>query len=251
MTKEDLIFDWKKSENRSKDKLLALLIVIFLFTVFFELFNLGIPTFRSAPVEGAGLIRFTDQAIARSWLLEAEENGPFPGRLELDGDQGAATFLDGAKLSPWTNYQVEMRPFPEANKISRAEITPKGKRVFPVIRKASFDPAPEVSEPREMRRIPILTPFDRAALEWMPVESPDFVLPSGAELAPDSLRFTLSLREDGSVAEILPISGVADPTQEAMLNWLQGVRFKKGIGERWFGLCVEFVNRREDVAEPK
>lgn len=251
MTKEDLIFDWKKSESRSRDKLLALMIVILLFTLFSGSLDLRLPAFRNTPAQGAGLIRFTDEAMAKSWLLEAEENGPFPGRLELDGGEGAATFLDGARLDSWTDYRVEMRPFPEMEEVTRAEITPKGKRVFPTIREASSDPVPDVSVPGEMRRIPILIPYDRAALEWMPGESPDFVLPAGAEVAPDSLRFTLSLREDGSVAEVIPLAGVADPAQEAMGRWFRGVRFKEGTGARWFGLRVDFVNRREDVAEPE
>jgi hypothetical protein len=61
----------------------------------------------------------------------------------------------------------------------------------------------------------------------------------------------MSLSEHGSVAELIPLAGGDDPAQKAMERWLRGLRFKEGTGERWFGLRVDFVNRRGDVAEPQ
>lgn len=251
MTKEDLIFDWKKSESRGRDKFFALVVVASLFAAFAGLVELRLPTFRDSPSQGAGLIRFTDEGMARSWLLEAEENGPFPGRLEVADAGVAGMIMEGGGLEVWTDYSVSLRPLAEAETMARAEITPKGKRVFPAIPAAASDRLGDISSNGGMRRYPVLIPYDRGSLEWMPEEMPDFALPAGAEVAPDSLRFALELREDGSVAEVMALASGGDSAQEAVERWLRGVRFKEGTGGRWFGLRVDFVNRREDVAQPE
>ncbi len=251
MMKEDLIFDWKKSESLGRDKLLAFVVVALLFAVFAGAFDLRQPALRDSPAPGAGLILFSDEGMARAWLLEAEENGPFPGRLEVDKEGDMAVFLDGGNLDTLKDYRMTMRNLPEKEPVVRAEITQKGKRVIPAIQETPAGHLPEVSATGETRRIPVLIPYDKAAQQWLPEKMPNFEMPAGAEIAPDSLRFAMSLREHGSVAELIPLAGGDDPAQKAMESWLRGLRFKEGTGERWFGLRVDFVNRREDVAEPQ
>ena len=130
--------------------------------------------------------------------------------------------------------------------VSDVYITPKGKQEFPLIGADTPVENPRVvSLPSE----PILVPYHAAALEWLPEKLPGFDLPGAAERATDSLRFLVSLREDGSLAELIPLAGAADPAQEALESWLRGIRFKKGIGERWFGLRVDFRNGRVDESE--
>jgi hypothetical protein len=250
MTKEDLIFDWKKSESRGRDKLLAFTVVALSFAAFAGLVELSVPTFRSPPAQGAALIRFADEGMARSWLLEAEENGPFPGRLEVSDQDWAATILEGGRLDVWTDYRASLRPLREEEVVGRVEISPKGKRVFPTLPGEKSGQA-EVSPRGAIRRLPILIPYDSAAQMWMPEEIPEFTLPAGVEITPDSLRFAVNLREDGGVAEAIPMAGGADPSLQALERWLRDVRFKEGTGERWFGLRVDFVNRREDDAQPE
>lgn len=251
MTKENLIFDWRKSEGSGKDKLFAFLLVTMLFTFFAGFLELHLPSFRSGAAQGAEMIRFADGGMGHEWLLEAEENGPFPGRLAVEWESGAAMIPEGSGLDAWTDYRVGLLPLPEEKAVGRAEITSKGKRVFPTIPGASSDVAAEDLRLGEIQRIPILIPYDRFAREWMPEETPNFALPSGAEIVPDSLRYAVSLREDGGVAEVIPLAGGPDPVQEAVERWLRGVRFKDGDGERWFGLRVDFLNRRENVTEPE
>lgn len=251
MTKDDLIFDWNKSESRRRDKLFAFIVVSLLSAAFAGLIELRLPVLRSISGQGAELIRFADKDMARSWLLEAEENGPFPGRLQIGEEAGEAIFLDGGSLDAWTDYRASMRPLPEEETVGRVQITPKGNRVFPAIPSVASDTMVDISPLREVRRIPILIPYDRGAIEWMPEDVPDLALPAVVEIAPDSLRFAMSLREDGSVSEAIPLAGGEDSAQEALERWLRGLRFKKGTGERWFGLRVEFVNRREDGSQPE
>jgi hypothetical protein len=249
MTKDDLIFDWKESESRGRDKLFAFFVVALLFAGFAGWVETGLPAYRNTPAEAAALIRFADGGMARSWLLEAEESGPFPGRLQLDDKGVAEMVFDGGRLDAWTDYRGSMRPLPGGEAVGRVQITPKGKRVFPPIPGV---PAGMVIPPRgEIRRIPILIPYDRFALGWMPEDLPAFTPAAGADIPPDSLRFAMSLRKDGSVVEAIPLAGGEDPGQEAIRRWLLGVRFEEGADERWFGLRVEFVNRREDATQPE
>lgn len=251
MTKEDLIFDWKGLESSRRDKLFALVVLVLSFASFAGVVDVSLPSYRDSPAEDAELIRFADERMARSWLLEAQENGPFPGRLHVDDHVGSANIFEGRNLDAWSEYRQSLRSFPKELAVGRGQITPKGMRVFPEVPIVLQDAVADMSSPGKMRRIPILIPFDRAALEWMPDDMPDITLPAEVEIVPDSLRFAMSLREDGSVMEAIPLGGGDDSVQEALERWLRGLRFKKGAGERWFGLRVEFVNRREDDAKPE
>ena len=249
MTTSDLIFDWKRPDGRRRDKLLALLVVTGLFTAFAGVVELRLPTPSGRTSQGAEVIRFADPEMARSWLRNAEENGPFPGRLQVDVGSGSAKVPFGGQLDAWTDYRVSLQPLPVRDGLERIEITPKGRRVFPVI--PAPDPLP-LEQPMargQVQRVPILFPYDRGALDWIPDEIPSFEMPPGIETAPDSLRFALSLRVDGGVAEVISLAGGDDPLQEAVRGWLRSVRFKEGNGERWFGLRVDFENRRDNGSQ--
>lgn len=251
MNVRDLIFDWKKPDGRRRDKLYAFLVVSALFATFAAVVELRLPAPPSGTAQSAEVMRFAEEGMARSWLRDAEENGPFPGRLQVEAGKGTALVPFGGQLDAWTDYRASLRPLPTQDGLERIEITPKGRRVFPVI------PGPELSavdkpESRgQMRRVPILLPYDRGALRWIPEEIPHFELPEGSETVPDSLRFALSLRNDGGVAEVIPLAGGNEPAQEAVQSWLRGVRFKEGDGERWFGLRIEFENRRNHGSQPE
>ncbi len=251
MSRRDLIFDWTKPESRRRDKLYAILVVSLLATAFAGLVDLRIPAFPHGSARDADVIRFADPGMAGYWLREAEENGPFPGRLNVDEGLSLAVLPEVGSLDHWANYKVILRPLPGGTAPPRMEITAKGKRVFPALPAVRSD-SPSGAAPRgEMRRIPILNPYDRIALDWMPEEVPDLVLPAGADVSADSLRFALSLRDDGGVSEVIPLAAGSDPVQEAVSGWLRGVRFKEGNGGQWLGLRVDFANGREDVAEPE
>jgi hypothetical protein len=97
----------------------------------------------------------------------------------------------------------------------------------------------------------MLIPYDSAPTEWLPEELPALDLGGLADAREDSLRFLVSLREDGSLAELIPLAGAADPALAPLEVWLRGIRFKEGSGERWFGLRVDFVNGRGNESEPE
>lgn len=248
MTKHPLIFDWSKSEASRKDKLYSVIIVGLLFTLLMGMIELNLPSQRSDSAVQGTIIRLMDEEMAKSWALEAEENGPFPGRLETQGDYKGITLAGEEGLAWWTDYEVKLRPIRKENGVASVGIIPKGKREFPLIDVDTPGENPRaVSLPIE----PILVPYHTAALEWLPEELPNLDLPGVAERTTDSLRFLVKLREDGSLAELIPLAGAADPIQQALESWLRGLRFKAGFGERWFGLRVDFENRRDSESKPE
>jgi len=251
MTRHPLIFDWSKSEASRKDKLFTVMIVGLLFAFILGMTETSLPSRRSDPEAQGTIIRLADEEMARSWALLAEENGPFPGRLETDGENIGLMFEKDEKLAWWTHYEVSLRPMHQDASVARVDITPKGKREFPQRLSGHADGQREVSRAASLPREPILVPYDAAALEWLPDDLPGFGFPAAAKGPTDSLRFLVSLGEDGGVAELIPLAGAADPAQEALETWLRGIRFKKGNGERWFGLRIDFVNRRENESKPE
>lgn len=252
MKSHPLIFDWIKGEASRKDKLFSVIIVASLFALLMGGIDLNLPTPRTEPMAEGTLIRLVDRELATSLAREAEENGPFPGRLKPEGENPEMMFApDGGGQGWWTDYQVKLRPMRDDSTVTRVNITPKGKREFPEIAasdaRISNDTPKAAPSPSE----PVLVPYDAAALEWLPDELPGLKLSVGAERATDALRFLVNLREDGSVAELIALAGAEDRTRDALENWLRGIRFKKGEGERWFGVRVDFVNSKHDGTEPE
>ncbi|QTN30877.1 hypothetical protein HZ994_00560 [Akkermansiaceae bacterium] len=190
----------------------------------------------------ASVLLFKDDEVGRSWNLQAEEGGPFPGRMELEGFGGR---LDGFGVEGslgWSDYQSELRSIGDEGGIAPERIAAKGGRVFPSLGGSGdgHDAAPPAVA--GMKKVPRLIPYDSASLAWMPDRLPAFVMPEGTEKVSASWRFTVNLRADGSVRESISLGGGDDAGQAAMEDWLLGVRFKEGAGDRWLGLRVEFVN---------
>ena len=246
MTKGDLIYDWRKPEASFRDKLAAYAIVAVVFMACFGAFQVRYSAPRIDRSGSATILRFRDDELGRYWLLQAEEGGPFPGRLEFaDPTSLAAEGL--GELGPWNDYRSELRPMGEGEGYSSEDLATKGTRVFPARVKADAVPA----VPKNLGQKPILTTYDTQALGWLPDVLPAFEMPEGAGAASAPWRFAVNLGEDGSVRESISISGGDDVGQAAMEAWLQGVRFKPGEGDRWLGLRVEFVNLPDDGAEPE
>jgi hypothetical protein len=250
MTKHPLIFDWSKSESSRKDKFFSVIIVGLLFAFLIGAIELNLPSQRSDSMTQATLIRSVDEEMMKSWALEAQENGPFPGRLLSERDSESMMFAGEEGLAWWRDYEIQLRPMRKETGVASVDIMPKGKQEFPII---DVDTPGENPSAVSSLSEPILVPYNKEALQWLPEELPSFDLSRIAERTTDSLRFLVSLREDGSMAELIPLAGAVNQeqktqeaeAQEAQEDWLRSIRFKKGIGERWFGLRVDFVNRRD------
>jgi hypothetical protein len=251
MTRHDLIFDWSKSEASRKDQLLSVVIVGSLSIFLFGTIKLSEPSYRTRSEERGSLIRLVDVEMARSWALDAEENGPFPGRLAKDVEPEGMIFSGQEGLAWWRDYEVSLRPMRAHDGVDRVDITPRGKLEFPVLPAIAGEGSGAASGAASSVRSPMLIPYDSAPTEWLPEELPALDLGGIADAREDSLRFLVSLREDGSLAELIPLAGAADPALAPLEVWLRGIRFKEGSGERWFGLRVDFVNGRGNESEPE
>lgn len=247
MIKDDLVFNWDKSDRYSGFNVIAFLIVVVLFTVVFGIVDVRFQPLRRANPESAGVLHFTGDGLGQLWRQRAEEGGPFPGRLEI-GSTGVLPGLyeagDSGGLSGWSGYNASLRMFQADVGTASGELSQKGRRYFPerVLMPGGVPgKAPEIA--KAVRR-PILTPFDSNALEWMPAELPEFDMKlDGGILVSGAWRFMLSLRPDGSVDHCVSLSGGGEPGLRETTNWLRGIRFESGEGERWLGLRVEFVNQ--------
>lgn len=251
MTRRDLIFDWGKSEASRKDRFLSVVIAGAVVIFLFGAIKLDEPSYRTHSGERGSLIRLVDAEMARSWALEADENGPFPGRLDADGEPEGMMFSVEEGPDWWRDYQVKLRPLRAHDGVERVDITQRGKLEYPKLppmAEGGAGAAPGAAPPASS---PLLIPYDTAAAEWIPEELPALERGGLADATEDSLRFLVSLRRDGSVADLIPLAGAADPAQAALEGWLRGIRFKEGSGDRWFGLRVDFVNGRGNEPEPE
>ena len=200
----------------------------------------------SPNLESATVLHFADDDLGRAWSLLAEENGPFPGRLEINGVGGIPDInqtIDSGEGGKWSDYRVALHQFQSVAGSSSGALAQKGVRYFPERVKIRATDTASTEQHDRFTRKAILTPFDRQALGWMPEEVPDFeVSVNGGDLLSASWRFMLRLRPDGSVSDCVSLSGGGDVGLKETTEWLRGLRFKSGAGERWLGLRVEFVN---------
>lgn len=248
MTRDKLVFDWGNSESRLTDKLLACLLVAIIFTVFFGLMDIRVGSTFEKSAKSASIIRFESEVLAEKWLLIAEEGGPSPGRFEITSNiPGADASLDSMSGDPFADggYEVSLRPLIVDSGVTHMELAAKGVRVFPEI-PSSGRVAPEngsILETREMQ--PILTPYDKASLGWMPESLPQFSPVEGTDTGGSPWRFAIGLRSDGTISDCIALGG-GEAGLEEIRGWLRGVKFGAGEDERWLGLRVELINRRQD-----
>jgi len=247
MIKDDLVFNWDKSDKRSGFKVIAFLIVMVLFTVVFGIVDVRFQPLRRPNLESASVLHFAGDELGQLWRQRAEEGGPFPGRLEIDPTAGLPGLYeagDSGGLSGWSGYSASPREFQAVVGLASGELSQKGQRYLPErVLMPSGVPGKSPKIAKAVRR-PILTPFDSNALEWMPAELPEFDMKlDGGILVSGAWRFMLSLRPDGSVDHCVSLSGGGEPGLQETANWLRGIRFESGEGERWLGLRVEFVNQ--------
>lgn len=243
MTRDTLIFDWRVRESSFRFKIVSYLVVGLAFAFFFGALRIRVSAPAQTRGDAASVIRFADEPMARSWLLVAEENGPFPGGLELGGTGDALTATGDDRRLQWSDYKAALRPLRDDTERSGEALSAKGVRVFPEREKTT---KPEPTLTKKLRQAPILIPYDPVASAWMPESLPDFQMPAGAAAGGGLWRFAVNLRENGSVRDAIALEGGADPARQAMERWLRNVRFKEAEGDRWVGLRMEFVNLPED-----
>lgn len=248
MNRDELVFDWSNTETRLLDKILALVLVLIFFTFFFGLVDVRVGSTFESSSETASVIRFESEELSDKWLLIAEEGGPSPGRLEIVSSvPGADASLDSMSGDPFADaeYEVSLRPLSSSSGVTGMELATKGLRVFPETR-GSAGAAPVdggIVETGPMQ--PVITPYNKAALKWMPESLPVFDPAKETDISGSPWRFAVGLRSDGTISDCIALSG-GEAGLEEIRGWLSGVKFGTGEDERWLGLRVELINRQQD-----
>ncbi|MDP4720448.1 MAG: hypothetical protein NWR51_13320 [Akkermansiaceae bacterium] len=248
MTRDKLVFDWSGSEARLIDKIVAPLLVVLFFSFFFGLVDIRVGSGIEESSKSASIMRFDSEELSNKWLLVAEEGGPFPGRLEIDSSvPGSDASLNSMAGDPFanSNYEVSMRPISPDFGVAKVELAAKGMRTFPkILNKNQVQPVDVSSEVADAKQ-PVIRPYDKAAVAWMPEELPLFIPEKGTDTSGSPWRFALNLRSDGTIRDFISLGG-GEAGLEEISVWLRGVTFGSGEDDRWMGLRVEIINRRDD-----
>lgn len=255
MNKDELIFDWKTAEAHPLGKLIAVVVIGLVFLLFASLFTVRFSSPEPEPVKFASLLFFPDKDTGRAWLIKAEEEGPFPGRLEIAGLRESMDLIGSDTLEgpgSWNDHSISLERLQPVDEVSANKVSPKGVRFFPIRENKNEALAGSASSGSEVILKPVLIPYSDEAVKWLPDVLPDFQVPVEERLASASWRFVVNLRANGSVAQCLSLSGGNETSLRSMIDWLESLRFKTSEEDsRWIGLRVEFLNKTGDGTDPE
>lgn len=253
MNKNDLIFDWSDTEQHQGWKYSAVLIVALGFGIFLSLLHIKFDFRDVSPVKSASVLYLPDQGDGRTWRIKAEEEGPFPGRLEITGmDDPFEGFGSGmlSEADSWNPYKTSMRSLEIDSLKSMNRISDQGQRYLPKIYKSTG----EVKDHQKSETVlkPLLIPYTKESEKWLPTQFPPFHMEMKEVTNTSEWRFVLNLSADGKVKECLSLSGGDEVGLAEITEWLKGLRFQEvAVEERWMGLRVEILNERSHGSDPK
>lgn len=253
MNKNDLIFDWSEVETHRGWKGVSILIAALGVVIFLSVIHVEFDFKQVASVKSASVLYLPDHEEGRAWLMKANEEGPFPGGLEISGMDdpfegfGRSSFNED---DSWNPYEISMHPLEVDSLQSTRRISVQGTRYLPRIFKSANEAKGQQTDGLELK--PVLIPYTKESEKWLPAELPPFHMERKAEMKTTEWRFVLNLGEDGRVMECLWLSGGDEIGSAEISTWLKGVQFQKAAeAERWMGLRVELLNERNYGADPK
>ncbi len=253
MNKNDLIFDWSNKEAHWGWKFTAALIVALVFALLYGLFSVQFDHKDIASLRSASILYLSDDKESLLWRMQADEEGPFPGGLEISELNDPLNELGEGSLSEddsWNSYEVSIRSLQIDSSINKHRISAQGQRVFP----RNFKSIEALNEKPKAELVmrPILIPYNKESEKWLPTEFPPLHLELQEEGTSAEWRFVLNLRNDGSVMECLSLSGGREEGLKVITDWLQGLNFQKSDEqERWIGLRIDFLNERSHGTDPE
>jgi hypothetical protein len=246
MNKNDLIFDWSGAEAHMGWKCVSALVAALGFGLMFSLFNVRFDHKDIAAVKSASVLYLPDHEEGRIWRMKAEEEGPFPGGLQISGmydpleKLGVGLLDDGES---WNPYVLTMKPLETESSIAMDRISVQGQRVYP--RNFKSSDTVEVHPKTGSVLSPVLLPYNKEAEAWLPSEYPPLEVEVKDAMASEERIFVLNLAADGKVKECLSLTGGLEAGSTALTAWLKGLIFRKSEEpERWLGLRIEFSNER-------
>ncbi|MES2983172.1 MAG: hypothetical protein V4727_12740 [Verrucomicrobiota bacterium] len=252
MNKDDLIFDWSHAEVHRGWKGASVLVAALGFGFVFSVISVQFDHRDIASVKSASVLFLPDHEEGRIWRMKAEEEGPFPGRLEISGLHDPLDELVAGSLKDdsWNPYAITMKSLQMDSVVTAHRISTQGQRVFP----RNFKSTETVKEQPKAEVVlsPNLIPYTKESERWLPTTFPPFRMEVEEEVAPAAWRFLLNLRADGTVMECLSLSGGREEGLATITAWVKSLRFQEAEeAERWMGLRLEFLNERSHGPDPK
>lgn len=255
MTKDDLIFEWHKRDIHAARQIVPFILVLAAFGFCFSIFEFGFEVPRDISIKSASVTYLLDDDIGRRWQLVAEEDGPFPGRLDIDDQSGllnSGTILGQQGEELWSKHRIELKTLPEEDVGIKDRIAAKGVRYFPSHGKSATEVPGEVELVEGLELYPSLIPFEEQSVKWIPESLPPFPVKIEEGTLTSAWRFVLNLRPDGTVAQCFSLSGGREKSLDEMARYLEGLKFQAADEEsRWIGLRVEFLNRKKNESDPE
>jgi hypothetical protein len=253
MNKNNLVFDWSEVGAHRGWMGVSILIAVLGLVFFLSVIHVKFDFKQVASVKSASVFYLPDHEDGRAWIMKANEEGPFPGGMEISGmddpfeEFGRSSFGED---DSWNPYEISMHPLEADSLQSTRRISVQGKRYLPKIFKSEHEVKDQQTVEVELK--PVLFPYTKESEKWLPAELPLFHLERQAEIKTTEWRFLLNLSKDGRVRECLLLSGGGDSGSTEISTWLKGLQFQKAAeAERWMGLRVELLNERNYGANPK
>ncbi len=237
------LFHWRGISGPLIPKLLALALIIGLFTFLLSLkIRLKLPE-KTIPRK-ASVIYLSDDAQGRALTLRAREGGPFPSRFEPVNWQGLSALelagMDAARLLPKV-YSPEMRDLPDSNQLRPFTLVVQGESFFPMRPK----PQNAGPEPVKLKLAPVLYPLAGISQENLPRQLTPLNLPIDSKISSISWRFLLRLNADGVVGECISLEKGDEKAAAELEAWLKRIQFQPDPAQpsRWISLGLGFTNQ--------
>jgi hypothetical protein len=111
MNKNNLIFDWSDVETQRGWMGVSILIAVLGLVFFLSVIHVKFDFKKVASIKSASVFYLPDHEDGRSWLIKANEEGPFPGGMEINGmDDPFEEFGRGSigKDDSWTPAELPL-----------------------------------------------------------------------------------------------------------------------------------------------
>ncbi|MBK1883193.1 hypothetical protein JIN85_12260 [Luteolibacter pohnpeiensis] len=240
------IFPWRGLNAPLMPKVLAAVLLFGVFAFAITFVRVDISARPHWLEEKASIIDLRMGKDAELWARRAQEEGPFPSRVDPDSwnvMKQLENQVSDAFRTPSMPYVPQLRDLPQGEPVSGIPFTAKGERVFPKHQ------APEwVQQPDAARLVPQLYPLVEVPMDAMPKKLPAFAGEIAPEMTYTPWRFLIRLTPDGVVSDCVSLVGTSEAGAGSLEKWLRQVKFDPGFAEKheWIALAVTFVNQPAD-----
>lgn len=244
-----LIFRWAEREGSLVFKMLIYGFVGLLFVFVFGVVKVGLEVGEVSLGRTGSVFFLEGSEGGMEWAVYAEEEGPFPLGMDLVGIGEEGVSLEGATgvFFAARDRDLGLRGIELEDGERALVMIRKGERFFPERVEAEVRGEGGEEGLRDLDLVPILYPLSADAEGLIPEDLPDFDDAGlGGGVMAVGWRFLLRLRADGSVEQCVSLTGAEEMDAGLLEEWLMGVRFGAGDGDRWISVGMGFRNEAID-----